>query len=67
MLKLLISTTIATLFFGIVYAQTSTEQSTYVSVMLYPDTDHGTCNIGMQLNNYRLTPVGSRFECNSRY
>ena len=50
MLKLLISTTIATLFFGIVYAQTSTEQSTYVSVMLYPDTDHGTCNIGLQVN-----------------
>jgi len=50
MLKLLISTTIATLFFGIVYAQTFSEQSTYVSVMLYPDTDHGTCNIGMQVN-----------------
>ena len=50
MQKLLISTTVATLFFGTLFAQTSTEQSIYVSVMLYPDTDHGTCNIGMQVN-----------------
>jgi len=30
----------------------------------FPTVIEATCN---QLNDYRLTPVGSLFECNSRY
>lgn len=50
MRRLLISTAVATLFFGTLAAQTSTEQSAIVPVMLYPDTDHGTCSIGLRVN-----------------
>lgn len=31
-------------------AQTSAEQSNTLPVMLYPDTDHGTCSIGLRVN-----------------
>ena len=31
-------------------AQTSSEQVKTVPVMLYPDTDHSTCNIGLRVN-----------------
>jgi hypothetical protein len=32
-------------------AQTSTDQTLSVPVMLYPDSDHGPCNIGLQVNS----------------
>lgn len=31
-------------------AQTSAEQANTLPVMLYPDTDHGTCSIGLRVN-----------------
>ena len=31
-------------------AQTSADQTKAVPVMLYPDSDHGTCSIGLQVN-----------------
>lgn len=46
--KLLISVVVATLFCGALFAQSSSQQT--VSVMLYPDMDHGTCSIGLQVN-----------------
>lgn len=48
--KLLISAIVATLFCGALAGQTSAEQAKSVAVMLYPDTDHGTCSIGLQVN-----------------
>jgi hypothetical protein len=50
MQKLLISATVAMLFNGGAIAQTSTGQTIAVPVMLYPDSDHGPCNIGLQVN-----------------
>ncbi len=50
MRKLLISTAIATLSFGTLVAQTPVEQSAIIPVMLYPDANHGTCSIGLQVN-----------------
>lgn len=48
--KLLIFAAVTTLSCGALTAQTSTEQTKFVPVMLYPDTDHGTCSIGFQVN-----------------
>lgn len=48
--KLLISVVVATLFCGALFAQSSSAQTETVPVMLYPDTDHGTCSIGLQVN-----------------
>ncbi|NRB18173.1 MAG: hypothetical protein HRU33_11550 [Rhodobacteraceae bacterium] len=48
--KLIISTVVATLFCSALAAQTSTEQIKFIPVILYPDTDHGTCSIGLQVN-----------------
>ena len=45
-----ISTAASVLFCCALAAQTSAEQTKTVPVMLYPDTDHGTCNIGLQVN-----------------
>ncbi len=39
---------------------------THEAKVLYREIDTVVRGIN-QLNNYRLTPVGSRFECNSRY
>lgn len=48
--KLLISVAVASLFYGGLAAQTYAKQNKIVPVMLYPDTDHGTCSIGLQVN-----------------
>ena len=48
--KLFISAAVATLFFGSLAAQASAKSAELVPVMLYPDTDHGTCSIGLQVN-----------------
>ena len=48
--KLVISAAVAVLFCDTLTAQTSTEQAKMIPVMLYPDTDHGTCSIGLQVN-----------------
>ena len=48
--KLLISSIVATLMCGALFAQSSSQQSETVPVMLYPDTDHGTCSIGLRVN-----------------
>lgn len=50
MKRLLMSAAAVPLFFGALTAQTATEQTKTVPVMLYPDTDHGTCSIGLQVN-----------------
>ncbi len=50
MAKLVISSVVVSLLYGALAAQTSTEQTKIVPVMLYPDTDHGTCSIGLQVN-----------------
>ena len=48
--KFLISSAVTIIFSGALAAQTSTEQTKPVPVMLYPDPDHGTCSIGLQVN-----------------
>jgi hypothetical protein len=48
--KLLISGVVATLICGALFAQSSSQQSKTVPVMLWPDTDHGTCSIGLRVN-----------------
>lgn len=35
---------------GLVDTQTATRETEYVPVILYPDTDHGTCSNGLQVN-----------------
>ena len=50
MVRLVVSTTVAMLFCSVLTAQTSSEQAKTIPVMLYPDTDHGTCSIGLQVN-----------------
>ncbi|WP_390914855.1 hypothetical protein [Pseudosulfitobacter sp. SM2401] len=50
MKELMISACVATLLSGCLSAQTSTALGETVPVMLYPDTDHGTCSIGLQVN-----------------
>lgn len=48
--KVLISAAFVVLFFGALAAPTPAEQARTVPVMLYPDTDHGTCSIGLRVN-----------------
>lgn len=48
--NLLISATVATLCCSALAAQTSIEQSKTIPIMLHPDTDHGTCGIGLRVN-----------------
>lgn len=50
MAKLVISSVVVSLLYGALAAQTSSEQTKIIPVMLYPDTDHGTCSIGLQVN-----------------
>jgi len=46
----LISTAVVILVGGALAAQTSIDNIKSIPVMLYPDTDHGTCSIGLQVN-----------------
>jgi hypothetical protein len=48
--KKMISAAAAVLLGCALAAQTSAEQAKTVPVMLYPDTDHGTCSIGLRVN-----------------
>jgi hypothetical protein len=50
MYKPLALTVIAALASCALQAQTTAEQEAVVPVMLYPDTDHGTCSYGLQVN-----------------
>ncbi len=50
MQKLVISTAVFMLIYSAVVAETSAEKIKDIPVMLHPDTDHGTCSIGLQVN-----------------
>lgn len=50
MRRLLILMAGVSLPFNTLAAQTSSDESVTVPVMLHPDTDHGTCSVGLQVN-----------------
>lgn len=50
MKKLLILAAVTSLICGSLAAQKFIQRTDSVPVMLYPDTDHGTCSIGLKVN-----------------